>query len=165
MKRITVIKLFLLLVIALSQPAFSQSVGINTLATPNSNSMLDVYAANKGILIPRIDYANRPVTSVTSGMLIFVTANGPDGNNGYYYYNGTAWVRFYHIKEQQALALSNDTLYINPGNNVDLGNVFPIQGYIKCGFNYINPMTDNNHCGTCSTVCPGGKVCTNGVCL
>jgi hypothetical protein len=127
--------------------------------------MLDVTATNKGILIPRIDYANRPVTNVTSGMLIFVTANGPDGNNGYYYYNGSAWLRFYHIKESQTLGLSNNILSINPGNSVDVGNIFPVQGYLKCGLNYINPLTDNNNCGSCGHVCAVAQVCTNGTCL
>ena len=144
--------------------AFGQGIGINT-AVPNSNSLLEINSANKGVLIPRIDYANRPTVNVTSGMLVFVTANGPDGNNGFYYYNGTAWIRLYHIKEQQTLSLSNNILTINPGNSVDLGSVFPIQGYIKCGLNYINPLTDNNNCGSCGSVCAAGKYCTNGTCL
>lgn len=94
----TVIHLLTIGLIAWCQPAMSQSVGINTGGVPNSNSMLEVQSTNKGILIPRIDYANRPTINVTSGMLIFVTANGPDGNNGYYYYNGSAWVRFYRLR-------------------------------------------------------------------
>lgn len=156
---------FLLLLFGiLFSPAFSQSVGINTI-TPNANSVLEISAGNKGVLIPRIDYVNRPTVNVPSGMLVFITANGPDGNNGYYYYTGTSWVRFYHFKEQQMLSLSNNILTITPGNSVDLGNVFPIQGYVKCGLNYINPQTDNNNCGSCGNICPIGKVCTNGVCL
>ena len=165
MKKVTLLKAFFSIFIGFSQAASAQSVGLNTWGAPNSNSIFEISATNKGILIPRIDYANRPVINVATGMLIFVTSNGPDGNNGFYYFNGSAWVRYYHIKEQQNLALSNDTLYINPGNNVDLGNIFPIQGYIKCGFNYINPLTNNSNCGSCGNVCPSGKTCTNGTCL
>ena len=165
MKKYISIVVPLMVLMLHSLPALTQGVGINTSGAPNNNSILDVTATNKGILIPRIDYANRPINNLVSGMLLFVTANGPDGNNAFYYYNGSAWVRFYHIKEYQSLGLSNDTLSINPGNYVFLGSVFPIQGYIKCGLNYINPLTDNNNCGSCGNVCPNGKVCTNGTCL
>lgn len=69
---------------------FGQNVGINTDGSlPNPNAMLDVKSTNKGILIPRIDYNNRPTVNVPSGMLIYVVTNGPLGNNAYYYYNGT----------------------------------------------------------------------------
>jgi hypothetical protein len=52
--------------------------------------MLDVKSADKGILIPRVDFNNLPLTPAT-GLLVYVTANGPDGNNAFYYYDGLQW--------------------------------------------------------------------------
>ena len=144
--------------------SFSQAVGINTNGPADANSLLEVRSTNKGILIPRIDYNNRPLVAVPAGMLIYVTANGPNGNNSFYHFNGTSWGRFYNINEVQTLSLSNDSLYIIPGNVVDLGNLFPVAGFIKCGYAYYNPLTDNNHCGSCIILCSSGKTCINGSC-
>ena len=145
--------------------SFGQSVGINTGSSIDSKSMLEVRSTNKGILIPRIDYNNRPLASVQSGTLIFVTANGPYGNNAFYYYNGSTWLKSSNITEKQQLSKLNDTLYINPaGNQIYLGDIFPVSGYIKCGLVYINPYTDNNNCGACGTVCTSGLTCKNGTC-
>jgi hypothetical protein len=145
--------------------SFGQSVGINTGASIDANAMLEVRSTNKGILIPRIDYNNRPQAGVVSGTMIFVTANGPAGNNSFYYYNGSAWVKSANTTEKQQLSKVNDTLYINPpGNHVYLGDVFPVSGYIKCGGVYINPFTDNNNCGACGNVCASGTTCRNGTC-
>ena len=145
--------------------SYGQAVGINTGASIDGNAMLEVRSANKGILIPRIDYNNRPLTSVLSGTTIFVTANGPAGNNAFYYYNGSAWLKWSNITEKQQLSKLNDTLFINPpGNHVYLGDVFPVSGYIKCRLVYINPFTDNNNCGACGNVCGAGTICKNGSC-
>jgi BclB C-terminal domain-containing protein len=62
------------------------NVGIG--GTPGASAKLDISATNKGILIPRITFANRPASPAT-GLLIFQTDNTP----GFYYYNGAAWVR------------------------------------------------------------------------
>jgi len=143
----------------------SQGMAINSSGTSaDTGAMLDVNSTNKGILIPRLDYSTRPLTGVANGMLAFITANGPDGNNAFYYFNGTAWVRFYNYNEHQNLSLSNDTLTISLGNYVDLSDVFPVAGYTKCGNAYYNFLTDNNHCGSCLVACPSGQNCISGVC-
>lgn len=78
---------------------FSQNVGINgTGAVPNASAMLDVDAANKGVLIPRVALtqttSNSPIgASVTTSLLIYNTATINDVIPGYYYWNGTIWVR------------------------------------------------------------------------
>jgi BclB C-terminal domain-containing protein len=64
----------------------SGNVGIG--GTPDVNAKLDISATNKGVLIPRITLANRPATPA-NGLLIYQSDNTP----GFYYYNGTAWVR------------------------------------------------------------------------
>jgi hypothetical protein len=68
--------------------AFSQ-VGIGTI-NPDPNSMLDVTSTNKGIIIPRVDFNNLPATP-PAGFLVYVTANGPDGNDAFYYHTGAQW--------------------------------------------------------------------------
>ncbi|MCX6250309.1 MAG: hypothetical protein NTX61_06110, partial [Bacteroidetes bacterium] len=49
-------------------------------------------ATNKGLLLPRIDFADRP-DPASAGLMVFVNANGPQGNNAVYVYNGTQWVK------------------------------------------------------------------------
>ena len=76
----------------------SQNVGINgTGAAPDGGAMLDVSATNKGVLIPRVNIANLAtiapiVGSTTTSMLVYNT-NGTTGQ-GYYYWDGTRWVKF-----------------------------------------------------------------------
>src|SRR5690554_3367876 len=76
----------------------AQNIGINaTGAAPDGGAMLDVSATNKGVLLPRVNIANlstiAPVTgSSTVGMLVYNT-NTTTGV-GYYYWDGSNWVRF-----------------------------------------------------------------------
>ena len=95
--------LFALSFVALLQQAHSQNVGINgTGATPAASAMLHVSSTNKGLLIPNVALtANNlagPITSPETSLLVYNTATaGTAPNNvipGYYYWNGTAWVRF-----------------------------------------------------------------------
>lgn len=69
---------------------FSQVVINTTGNPPDPAAMLDVQSTNQGILIPRIDFNNRP-NPAPPGLMIFVTANGPYGNNALYIYNGVSW--------------------------------------------------------------------------
>ena len=70
-------------------------VGINT-TTPAGGSLLDVDSANKGILIPRIDISNlnaiAPVTGGSTTSLLVYNTNSTTGP-GYFYWNGSRWVR------------------------------------------------------------------------
>jgi len=76
----------LLLLIGITWQGFSQqSLGINT-PNPDPSAALDVSATNKGMLIPRITFANRP-TSPATGLLIYQTDNTP----GFYYFDGSGW--------------------------------------------------------------------------
>lgn len=74
--------------------------GIGT-TTPSPSAKLEVASTNQGFLPPRIALtatnASSPVTSPAIGLLVFNTATtGTAPNNvvpGYYYWNGTLWVR------------------------------------------------------------------------
>lgn len=77
----------------------AQNVGINaTGAAPSADAMLDISATDKGLLVPRVSIANlatiAPITGgTTTGLLVYNT-NATTGA-GYYYWDGTQWVRFF----------------------------------------------------------------------
>lgn len=127
-------------------------------------AQLEIYAVNKGILIPRLDYNARPLTSIASGMLIYVIANGPAGNNAFYYYTGSSWLKYKEQTEKQSLSLAGTAISISNANTVLFGDIFPVQGNIKCNGIFINPYTDINNCGACGNICPGVQTCKNGTC-
>jgi hypothetical protein len=67
-------------------------IAINEDGSPPDNSaILDLQSTNKGLLLPRIDFNDRP-DPAAAGLLIFVTANGPLGNNALYLFNGARWL-------------------------------------------------------------------------
>ncbi|MCF8347912.1 MAG: hypothetical protein K9G61_03785, partial [Bacteroidales bacterium] len=83
--------LFVVLFLFAFQIIEAQNVAINNDGSePDPSAALDVKASDKGVLIPRVDFNNLPVTPPT-GLLVYVTANGPDGNDAFYYYDGTQW--------------------------------------------------------------------------
>ncbi len=89
MKHLLIFSITFLLL--LQMRSIAQNVGINDDGSnPDNSAMLDVKSADKGILIPRVDFNNLPLTPAT-GLLVYVTANGPNGNNAFYYYDGSQW--------------------------------------------------------------------------
>ncbi len=73
-----VMKEFILIfsTLLLSFSAMAQNVAIsNDGSEPAPSAMLDVISADKGILIPRVAFANRPVNPAT-GLLIYQSDNG-----------------------------------------------------------------------------------------
>ena len=99
MKKIFLLSLFTPLIVTFS---FAQNVATNADASlPNSSAMLDVKSTNKGMLLPRValsgtaDVTTIP-TPATSLMIYNTTAAGSGTTEvvpGYYYWNGSAWVR------------------------------------------------------------------------
>ncbi|MEI7895881.1 MAG: hypothetical protein WCJ26_02505 [bacterium] len=72
--------------------SLSAQVSISTDGSPpDAAAMLEVKSDNKGLLLPRLDYNNRPASPV-AGLLIYVIAHGPFGN-GLYVGSGTGWVK------------------------------------------------------------------------
>lgn len=99
MKKTFFISLFTYLAVTIS---FAQNVAINADASlPNNSAMLDVKSTSKGMLIPRVALTGTAdITTVpspaTSLMVYNTTAAGSGATAvvaGYYYWNGTAWVR------------------------------------------------------------------------
>jgi len=82
-------KILTTLIVLLSLGTYAQ-VGINTdNSTPDNSAMLDVKSTTKGMLIPRMDSAQRvAIATPATGLLVYQT----DGTDGFYFYNGTVWV-------------------------------------------------------------------------
>jgi BclB C-terminal domain-containing protein len=88
-------KIYLLFTLVLLFCILNQShaqVGVGT-TTPHASAQLDVSATNKGVLIPRMDKAERDlIQSPATGLLIFQNYDIQTREKpGFYYYNGTEW--------------------------------------------------------------------------
>ena len=82
----------LLFIVILTSPRFGQ-VGIGT---TSPNAALDITATNDGLLLPRIALNNTTTATVTTptvSELVYNTATAGDVTPGFYYWDGTKWVR------------------------------------------------------------------------
>ncbi|HNW99132.1 MAG TPA: hypothetical protein PKK00_12050 [Bacteroidales bacterium] len=90
--------LYIVLFILLNNKLSYSQVGIGaTQFTPDASSMLEIKAANKGLLIPRVSLTSiNDVTTIPSpatSLIVYNTnASMTGGSVGFYYYNGTIWV-------------------------------------------------------------------------
>ncbi|MGS2737707.1 hypothetical protein [Sinomicrobium pectinilyticum] len=89
MKRIVLI----LLLGLVFKVGYAQQTGIGT-TTPDSSSVLDITATDKGILVPRIDLTSGTLDldgqpGQATGLLIFNIGNTFE--QGFYFWNGTEW--------------------------------------------------------------------------
>ncbi len=76
---------------------FSQSIGMNSTASPPDPSAgLDVSFTNLGLLFPRVALANStsfsPLSAHVAGMMVYNTAAASDVTPGFYIDNGTRWL-------------------------------------------------------------------------
>ncbi|MFH2143884.1 MAG: hypothetical protein ABIJ97_15780 [Bacteroidota bacterium] len=92
----------------------------------STNALFEVYSQNmnKGVLIPRMRTVERTAI-ITSGitdqsLLVYDT-----DTKTFWYFDGIAWVEIATggtVSDDQLITFSNDTLYIEDGNSVYLGN-------------------------------------------
>ncbi|MBK9336328.1 MAG: tail fiber domain-containing protein [Lewinellaceae bacterium] len=72
-------------------PAFAgaQAISINTdSSNPDPSAILDVKSTDKGMLVPRMNTAQRElIAAPATGLLVFDTTTG-----GFWFYNGTTWI-------------------------------------------------------------------------
>jgi len=118
---------FPVLLLLCFKASFSQNIGINsTGSAPDPSAGLDVSFSNKGLLIPRLGLSGATdvstISSPATSLLIYNTATaGTAPNNvspGYYYFNGSAWVRL------GSFISSGNNIYFNTGN-VGIGSSSP----------------------------------------
>lgn len=89
----------LLILLAFSTKSVSQ-IGIGT-NTPNASALMELSAADKGLLLPRIALTETtsasPMTDHVAGMVVYNTATteaGPTAvSPGMYYNDGSSWIR------------------------------------------------------------------------
>lgn len=108
---------FILIVIAflfLEQRLLSQeNVGIGT-TTPESTAILDLFANDKGLLVPRLTTVNRDnIVSPATGLIIYNTSN-----NRFEYYNGSSWVP---ILTNGIISLNNAQIFVGNASNLATG--------------------------------------------
>ena len=98
--------LFILLLITASINTVAQ-VAVNTDGSlPDNSAMLDIKSTAKGLLIPRMTEAERnTMASPAQALIIYQT----DNTAGFYYYDGSAWIRL--------TALSTDAGWKLDGNS------------------------------------------------
>ena len=130
-----------LLFFCLNYQVLSQNIGINGTGTnANASALLDIDDSgnnNKGLLIPRIPLTAinvaSPVVSPATSLLVYNTALASSGatavSPGYYYWDGTQWVRFaYNPSGTSANAwnlvgnfgTTSTTNFLGTTDNVDL---------------------------------------------
>ncbi len=118
--------LFIALALLLSTLAYSQ-IGVGT-ATPNLNAILDLTANNKGLLPPRIALTATtnalPLAAHVQGMIVYNTANTGDVIPGYYYNDGTKWLKIAEDTNSNWLITGNSgitaTHFIGTKDSIDL---------------------------------------------
>ncbi len=87
--------LFILSILPLALIA-QNNVGIGT-NSPNASALLDIESANKGLLIPRVSLNTltdgvAPINAPEKGLMIWNTnASVVGGNEGFYFWSGSAW--------------------------------------------------------------------------
>jgi len=155
-------------------------VGINT-TSPTAGTILDIESSsNKGFLMTKValtgtDDVTTITPSATIGLLLYNTVTAGalpvQVTPGFYYWNGSAWKRFYnqgytlnYDQSAQVLASTTNTTYtILPG--LDTGDItlpfsgtyqIRVEGYYSAG-NLINPGSDGATQGSvCLAYSTGG---------
>jgi hypothetical protein len=72
-------------------------IGGNPAIAVNPNAVLELESSNRGFLLPRLGLTSTtspfPLTSFTAGILVYDTATTGDITPGFYYSDGTKWVK------------------------------------------------------------------------
>lgn len=115
--------------LGISWVSTAQNVGVNaTGATPDASAILDISSSDKGMLVPRVTLTGtNDITTIATpatSLLVYNTATVSDVTPGFYYFNGTLWVRIASGStvgtDNQTLALSGNDLSISNGNTITL---------------------------------------------
>lgn len=125
-----------ILLLMLTLPVLAQVKVGNNPNTVNSNSLMELESTSKGMLLPRVTLTSTtsfaPLTAHVQGMTIYNTATAGSGTTavspGYYYDDGTQWVRILNLANITALepwydAATNTPATTNAQNIYHAGNV------------------------------------------
>ena len=142
--------ILLFLLIILCNGFVKAQIGIGT-SSPNAKAALEVYSTSKGLLPPRLTYAEKnAITSPPAGLLLWCSNCGANGE--LQVYNGTEWVNMVGSTASNALpslAITTTASSIagttaTSGGNVtnDGGSTVSARGI--CWSNTSNPTTANS---------------------
>lgn len=97
-KVITFKNIFIVTILILTNTLVNAQVKIgDNPTTINANSVLEIESTNKGLLMPRVPLTATtnasPLLAHIAGMTVYNTATAGDVTPGYYYNDGTKWVR------------------------------------------------------------------------
>jgi hypothetical protein len=99
MKKLTII-LIMLISLLMGNISKAQNLGIGPdTFDPDASAGVEMRFSNKGLLIPRVALTSTTSTSpittpVATSLLVYNTATTGDVTPGYYYWDGSQWVRF-----------------------------------------------------------------------
>jgi hypothetical protein len=99
MKNLTIILIVLISLLMGNILKAQNNVGIGSSSfTPDASAGLEIRFTDKGLLIPRVALTSTssasPITSPATSLLVYNTATTGDVTPGYYYWNGSQWVKF-----------------------------------------------------------------------
>ncbi len=105
--------------IAFSATVYAQDgVGINT-ETIDGSAIFQIESTEKGLLIPRMSFAQRTaISSPAEGLLVYQNS----GTIGFYYYDGSSWE---FVGDDQDWTETPSYLYTDEGLNVGIGTTTP----------------------------------------
>ncbi|WP_207532513.1 tail fiber domain-containing protein [Desertivirga arenae] len=101
-----------LILFLLTAKTKAQNVGINATGTaPDASAGLDIDFENKGILIPRINLISDTdiltIPSPAESLIVYNKSNSGTLTPGYYYWNGSMWIRIAVTSDIQATPSTN----------------------------------------------------------
>lgn len=104
--------------------AQNQGVAINTDGSQaDASALLDVKSTTGGVLVPRMDMAERDlIATPATGLLIYQSDNTP----GFFYYDGAAWIAIGGASGPDGdWTISGNDLYNNNSGNTGIGTSSP----------------------------------------
>ncbi|NQX81465.1 MAG: hypothetical protein HRT66_05665, partial [Flavobacteriaceae bacterium] len=109
--------IFLLVVLAFN--IIHSQIGIGT-KNPDENSILEISSSDKGVILPRLYLKSisesHPLKKHISGMIVYNISNSDELSVGYYYNDGSKWIRFLSDNDN----IENSESFILHGTYSDL---------------------------------------------
>lgn len=92
--------------------------------TINPNSVLEIESTNKGLLLPRLGLSSTasfaPLAAHIAGMTVYNTATAADVTPGFYYNDGSKWVRLFSSSTALNTTAANNLVTITNGTGATL---------------------------------------------
>lgn len=143
---------FLILFFSFSFHLVFSQVGIGTV-TPNSSSILDIYASNRGVLFPRVALQGKnDVTTIINGnkqgLLVYNTNTVAGVSPGFYYWDNLEWQRFSTTTGSSAdyyqvvyFASAGQVQFNTPIAFTSPSKINVFRNGLRIGFSQISPTT------------------------